>query len=209
MSDKKKCGAKKRDGSPCQAWGSIKNGRCRLHGGTNNGPPKGNRNSVKHGIYSQFFSGDEKTLLDRSKLDDLNDEIGLVRVMIQRTLKAQAESNNKPELVELTVDGIPNPDDPDAQKKALASAERKYKAIDYDQKLDRLTGRLTNLLQTRANLEIASLEIDKRQRENRIAASMEGGDTPTPVQVVINVQDARKPDAEPNTEYTTGEVPSS
>jgi hypothetical protein len=30
----------------------MKNGRCRMHGGTNPGAPKGNRNSLKHGLYT-------------------------------------------------------------------------------------------------------------------------------------------------------------
>ena len=30
----------------------MKNGRCRMHGGTSPGAPKGNRNAWKHGQYS-------------------------------------------------------------------------------------------------------------------------------------------------------------
>jgi len=30
----------------------MKNGRCRMHGGTSPGAPKGNRNAWKHGHYS-------------------------------------------------------------------------------------------------------------------------------------------------------------
>jgi uncharacterized protein YjcR len=30
----------------------MANGRCRMHGGTNPGAPKGNRNALKHGRYS-------------------------------------------------------------------------------------------------------------------------------------------------------------
>jgi uncharacterized protein YjcR len=30
----------------------MKNGRCRMHGGTSPGAPKGNRNAWKHGNYS-------------------------------------------------------------------------------------------------------------------------------------------------------------
>jgi hypothetical protein len=30
----------------------MANGRCRMHGGTSPGPPKGNRNAFKHGRYT-------------------------------------------------------------------------------------------------------------------------------------------------------------
>jgi hypothetical protein len=30
----------------------MANGRCRMHGGTNPGAPKGNRNAFKHGRYT-------------------------------------------------------------------------------------------------------------------------------------------------------------
>lgn len=48
----KLCGARTRSGAPCKGWGSAKNGRCRMHGGTNPGAPKGNTNGLKHGRYS-------------------------------------------------------------------------------------------------------------------------------------------------------------
>lgn len=46
-----RCGARTRDGSPCQAL-AMTNGRCRLHGGKSPGAPKGNRNAFKHGLYT-------------------------------------------------------------------------------------------------------------------------------------------------------------
>lgn len=46
-----RCGAKTRRGTPCQSP-AMPNGRCRMHGGTNPGAPKGNRNAWKHGRYS-------------------------------------------------------------------------------------------------------------------------------------------------------------
>lgn len=53
------CGAKTRKGTPCQKAG-LKNGRCRLHGGSSTGPKdrekksqqmKGNKNALKTGEY--------------------------------------------------------------------------------------------------------------------------------------------------------------
>jgi hypothetical protein len=45
-----RCGAKTRRGSSCQAP-AMRNGRCRMHGGTA-GAPKGNQNALKHGRYT-------------------------------------------------------------------------------------------------------------------------------------------------------------
>jgi uncharacterized protein YjcR len=48
-----KCGARTRKGKPCCAP-AMKNGRCRLHGGKSTGPPMGNQNALKHGMYSSI-----------------------------------------------------------------------------------------------------------------------------------------------------------
>ncbi len=45
------CGAKTRAGHPCRA-SAMPNGRCRMHGGSSPGAPKGNRNAWKHGLRS-------------------------------------------------------------------------------------------------------------------------------------------------------------
>jgi hypothetical protein len=45
------CAAKTRAGHPCRTP-AMPNGRCRMHGGTNPGAPKGNRNGWKHGLRS-------------------------------------------------------------------------------------------------------------------------------------------------------------
>jgi glucans biosynthesis protein len=47
-----RCGAKTRLGHPCRT-AAMPNGRCRMHGGTNPGAPKGNKNAWKHGLYSR------------------------------------------------------------------------------------------------------------------------------------------------------------
>ena len=47
----KRCGARTRSGKQCQSPAMV-NGRCRMHGGTSPGAPKGNRNAYKHGRYT-------------------------------------------------------------------------------------------------------------------------------------------------------------
>jgi hypothetical protein len=51
MHRSRRCGAKTRSGHPCQSP-AMTNGRCRLHGGLSPGPPKGNKNALKHGRYT-------------------------------------------------------------------------------------------------------------------------------------------------------------
>jgi uncharacterized protein YjcR len=46
-----RCRARTRRGSQCQSP-AMKNGRCRMHGGTSPGAPKGNKNALKHGRYT-------------------------------------------------------------------------------------------------------------------------------------------------------------
>lgn len=44
-----RCGAKTRSGGSCQSPAVRDRRRCRMHGGTNKGAPKGNRNAWLHG----------------------------------------------------------------------------------------------------------------------------------------------------------------
>jgi len=46
-----RCEARTRSASSCRAP-AMRNGRCRLHGGKSTGPPKGNKNALKHGRYT-------------------------------------------------------------------------------------------------------------------------------------------------------------
>lgn len=58
--DVPKCGARsKRTGQPCQQP-AMANGRCRLHGGKSTGPPKGNKNALKHGHYTKKAIADRR-----------------------------------------------------------------------------------------------------------------------------------------------------
>jgi hypothetical protein len=47
-----RCGAKTRAGTPCRTPPVRGRTRCRMHGGTSPGAPKGNRYAWKHGWYS-------------------------------------------------------------------------------------------------------------------------------------------------------------
>ena len=54
MRGSRRCGARTRKGSPCQAPAVSGKKRCRMHGGAaGSGAPKGNQNALKHGMFSK------------------------------------------------------------------------------------------------------------------------------------------------------------
>jgi uncharacterized protein YjcR len=49
-----RCGARTRSGKPCQSPAVEGKERCRMHGGApGSGAPRGNKNAVKHGLYTR------------------------------------------------------------------------------------------------------------------------------------------------------------
>jgi uncharacterized protein YjcR len=49
-----RCGARTRSGKPCQSPAVQGKKRCRMHGGApGSGAPRGNKNAVKHGLYTR------------------------------------------------------------------------------------------------------------------------------------------------------------
>ena len=53
MNEAPRCGARTRAGAPCQSPAISGKARCRKHGGKKSGAPKGNRNAVRHGVYTE------------------------------------------------------------------------------------------------------------------------------------------------------------
>lgn len=62
LANASRCGAKTRSGKPCQSPAVRGRNRCRMHGGTNGGAPKGNRNAWKHGNRSAEAESQLKTV---------------------------------------------------------------------------------------------------------------------------------------------------
>ena len=58
-----RCGAKTRAGTPCQAPAVAGKKRCRMHGGAQgSGAPKGNKNALKHGLYTRVLIDERRYL---------------------------------------------------------------------------------------------------------------------------------------------------
>ncbi|MFL6799234.1 MAG: HGGxSTG domain-containing protein [Xanthobacteraceae bacterium] len=58
-----RCLARTRRGGQCQSPAML-NGRCRMHGGPSPGPPKGNKNAWKHGLYSAEAAADRRAVAE-------------------------------------------------------------------------------------------------------------------------------------------------
>lgn len=89
------CGAKKRSGPgycryapvPGQAeMGRQVPHRCKFHGGLSPGAPKGNKNALKHGVYTTALMDGEEEILARTEVDALDDEIRITKVRLRRAL---------------------------------------------------------------------------------------------------------------------------
>ena len=65
LKEDNRCLARTRKGKSafCQARKVIGKKRCRMHGGTNDGAPKGNKNAFKHGRYSREVIEKRKSVM--------------------------------------------------------------------------------------------------------------------------------------------------
>ena len=62
-----RCGARTRSGKPCRSP-AMPNGRCRMHGGLSPGAPQGNRNALKHGLFTAEAIEHRRTLRSLMKV---------------------------------------------------------------------------------------------------------------------------------------------
>lgn len=72
----------------------MANGRCRMHGGKSNGPPKGNKNAVKTGehetIWMDALDEQERVLfhaVDTDVLKQIDEELRLITIRERRMLQ--------------------------------------------------------------------------------------------------------------------------
>ena len=90
--NKPRCGAKTRDGTPCQQYPLQGKTRCKLHGGKSTGAGAGNQNASTHGIYKSVLSEEEQARWHDIEIGRLDDELRLWRTRLLRALAAEHAS---------------------------------------------------------------------------------------------------------------------
>ena len=171
----KLCGAKTRSGEPCRSK-AMPNGRCRMHGGTNKGAPKGSQ--AKAGaLYSNYYTDDEKLLAEELELESIDAELRLCKIRLNRALKLEAEQEADALELERVVEtpavvgGVPSTDDPDVPP----VRQKTFVCKDYEPIIQRLLGRIESLTLTRQKL-VSGMKLD--------ITSSDGSMTPTVIELV-------------------------
>jgi glucans biosynthesis protein len=95
LANSPRCGAKTRSGGECRSPAVRGRRRCRLHGGTSPGAPKGNRNAWKHGNRSAEAEQQLKILRaadrDLQILSKVRQGLELRRKELDRLIQLQIE----------------------------------------------------------------------------------------------------------------------
>lgn len=191
------CGAKTRSGEPCKRHSVPGSTRCKLHGGRSTGPRNqtGNRNAARPGsLYSRFLSDEEQGIAASIELGNVDEELRLTRIRLMRALQRENDLGDTLEVESETTEPV----EIDGEPTGGDLIKRTTKVRNYSALIDKLTARVESLEARRAALvaaaldaEIKQLEIEKRRAELKDPDD----DMPSPVKVVVEVRDARKPDA--------------
>lgn len=150
----KLCGAKTRSGKPCRGK-AMANGRCRMHGGTSPGAPKGNQNARKHGIYSKAMIPEELEIYDSIEVGNIDEEIKVAKLQLLRALKAQnkADDGDNLELFEeITSSGGEDIEVPEGVDAPAGRTTVKRKRREYEGIINTLLGRIGDLESKRAEM---------------------------------------------------------
>lgn len=149
------CGARNRQGEPCQRPPLAGKTRCRLHGGKS---PETNKNALKHGLYTKTLSPEEQALWSEIEVGNIENEIRMMKIMLNRAIELNAAIREAPndaknlagfELTEITRSSKGGKGDgkPDTSFTS--------KRPDTVAMIDRFAGRIASLEKTRAELRAA------------------------------------------------------
>ena len=144
-----KCGLIKRsDGLPCGNI-AMKNGRCRLHGGTLTGAPKGSKNAAKPGsMYSKYKSAEEleliKALRGKSTLEKLEKDIEDAYIRKRRAVLAYDKA-----VLEGREDELTLRERVVSEGEEGSSIKETFKTVDYLKRISDLDARLESLIKTK------------------------------------------------------------
>lgn len=180
------CGAKNRQGQPCQRPPSKGKTRCKLHGGAT---PKGQKNAQTHGIYTKTLSDEERVMYDSIQIGNVDAELRFVRIMLNRAIEENAAYRHEPnnpknlagfELTEITrVTG-------DGRGKAKTNVTQHRP--DSFARIDRLMGRIGTLEKIRAELITAAAT-------NADDPNAKASDVVTAIRAMIRTEADMDPDA--------------
>lgn len=128
-----KCGAKTRTGKPCNNKPIAGKKRCRLHGGLSTGAPKGNKNGLRHGMYSRIFT-DEQLDEAQAMQGTVSRELAIARIQLVNCLNHRKAQGDTPQLDEIKDETLADEEDEDVVKKARAKdAQRCGEYYDPDE----------------------------------------------------------------------------
>src|SRR5690625_2536323 len=93
VKNRKRCGAKTRSGKPCKNW-TMKNGRCRMHGGKSTGPPpekmKKNSNARTHGLFAKYLPDETLEIMNSiNNIDPLDILWTNIKMQFASIIRAQ------------------------------------------------------------------------------------------------------------------------
>lgn len=195
---KKFCEAKaKTTGNPCRNPAGFRTdhlgeGRCFLHGGRNIGGPKGNTKAVSHGIYGSGLLDDEIVLWGDIEIKTLDDEIRMVSIQLCRAFNAQKIYLMAKDETEKLAEGLELQEFTHEVGQSLKGSINVKRIIrrkrDFTYEIDRLTGRLGDLITK--NFQLKGEEIDAREKARQIKAALEEIDGTVPKE-----KDGINPDA--------------
>lgn len=181
------CGATNRQGEPCQKPPLKGRTRCRLHGGAT---PKGGAGRPSHGIYRKTLSNEEQALWETLQLGNLDNEIFMMRIMLNRAIEINADIRQDPnsaknlagfELTEITRQ---TGNDSGGKGKTNFTSKRP----DTVGMIDRFAGRIAMLEKTRAELIAAAAT-------NADDPNAKASDVVTAIRAMIRTEADIDPDA--------------
>lgn len=172
----------------------MSNGRCRMHGGKSTGAPKGNTNRKTAGsIYSKYLTEEEQAISEQLALDAIDDELRLQKIRLMRVLakeKEQAEIEQALELEAVQETPVNFGGMPDYNEEPIKV--KTFKRKNYDALIDQITARIQSLTTQRNSLLASKIDIELKQIELDKMKSAQDEAKAQPIQVVIDVKDARK-----------------
>jgi hypothetical protein len=158
---KKTCGARNRQGEPCKVAPMKGKKRCRLHGGKtpksqNAGKANGN---MKHGLYGEHLSDDEREMWDEIPVGDVVNEIKLCRVWLMRAMGVEASIAKAPNDTK-NLDGFELTEIRRSTGGGKTNTDAVSKRPDIAGRVNWILGRLAQLEKTRAELIAAARTSD-------------------------------------------------